>query len=156
MKVLFVGIAAAFALFGALEILGQPTFYDKLLAVPLLNLSVQALDRIAGSESVQRWTAATFGRYRTALQENSVHMAFWVVLFAAMMMVMLATGIDQVTAFSAIAASLNNLGPGLGAVAENYAGISPAGKWVLCFSMLLGRLELFTLLVLFSRSFWRS
>ena len=84
MKVLFVGIAAAFALFGALEILGQPTFYDKLLAVPLLNLSVQALDRIAGSESVQRWTAATFGRYRTALQENSVHMAFWVVLFAAM------------------------------------------------------------------------
>jgi len=81
--------------------------------------------------------------------------AVYVVLFAAMMMVMLATGLDQVTAFSAIAASLNNLGPGLGDVAETFAGINDLAKWVCIAAMLLGRLEIFTLLVLVSSSFWR-
>jgi trk system potassium uptake protein TrkH len=81
--------------------------------------------------------------------------AVYVVLFAAMMMVLLATGIDQVTAFSAIAASLNNLGPGLGDVAVTYAGINDVAKWVCVAAMLLGRLEIFTLLVLVSSSFWR-
>jgi len=81
--------------------------------------------------------------------------AVYVVLFAAMMMVMLATGLDQVTAFSAIAASLNNLGPGLGEVAGTYAGINDLAKWVCIAAMLLGRLEIFTLLVLVSSSFWR-
>ncbi len=81
--------------------------------------------------------------------------AVYVVLFAAMMMVMLATGIDQVTAFSAIAASLNNLGPGLGDVVGGFAGINDLAKWVCIAAMLLGRLEIFTLLVLVSSSFWR-
>jgi trk system potassium uptake protein TrkH len=81
--------------------------------------------------------------------------AVYVVLFAGMMMVMLATGIDQVTAFSAIAASLNNLGPGLGEVAGTYVGINDLAKWVCITAMLLGRLEIFTLLVLVSSSFWR-
>ena len=81
--------------------------------------------------------------------------AVYVVLFAAMMMVMLATGLDQVTAFSAIAASLNNLGPGLGEVAASFAGINDLAKWVCVAAMLLGRLEIFTLLVLVSSSFWR-
>ena len=81
--------------------------------------------------------------------------AVYVVLFAAMMMVMLATGMDQVTAFSAIAASLNNLGPGLGEVATSFANINDLAKWVCVAAMLLGRLEIFTLLVLVSSSFWR-
>ncbi len=51
---------------------------------------------------------------------------------------------------------MNNLGPGMGGVSENYANISPAGKWILCFAMLLGRLEFFTLLVLLTPTFWRS
>jgi trk system potassium uptake protein TrkH len=76
--------------------------------------------------------------------------------FAVLGVVMSATGEDWVTAFSAVAACLNNLGPGLGEVAQNYSSISDPGKWVLSFSMLLGRLELFTLLVLFSAAFWRS
>ena len=66
------------------------------------------------------------------------------------------TGIDLITAFSAVAATMTNLGPGLGDVADNYASLSNTGKWVLCFAMLLGRLELFTLLVLFTRTFWRN
>ena len=65
-------------------------------------------------------------------------------------------GLDWVTAFSAAAACLNNLGPGLGLVADNYAQINDAAKWILSFAMLLGRLELFTLLVLFTTTFWRD
>lgn len=67
-----------------------------------------------------------------------------------------AVGLDWVTAFSAAAACLNNLGPGLGEVANNYSSINDAAKWILSFAMLLGRLELFTLLVLFTTTFWRD
>jgi trk system potassium uptake protein TrkH len=81
--------------------------------------------------------------------------AVYVVLFVLMMIVILATGIDQVTAFSAIAASLNNLGPGLGDVATGFSDINNISKWVCICAMLLGRLEIFTLLVLVSPTFWR-
>ncbi|MAF83698.1 MAG: TrkH family potassium uptake protein [Gammaproteobacteria bacterium] len=81
--------------------------------------------------------------------------AVYVVLFVLMMVVVLATGIDQVTAFSAIAASLNNLGPGLGDVATGFSDINNISKWVCICAMLLGRLEIFTLLVLVSPTFWR-
>ena len=67
-----------------------------------------------------------------------------------------AVGLDWITAFSAAAACLNNLGPGLGEVTNNYANINDAAKWILSFAMLLGRLELFTLLVLFTITFWRD
>jgi trk system potassium uptake protein TrkH len=70
------------------------------------------------------------------------------------MVVLLFDGVDQVTAFSAIAASLNNLGPGLGEVALGYGGISTLAKWVCIAAMLLGRLEIFTVLVLLSPTFW--
>ena len=69
---------------------------------------------------------------------------------------MAATGVDLVTAFSAVTACLNNLGPGLGSVADNYAGVTTVGKWVLGTAMLMGRLEIFTLLVLLTPAFWRS
>jgi len=81
--------------------------------------------------------------------------AVYVVLFAIMMTILLATGLDQVTAFSAIAASLNNLGPGLGEVATGFGSLNDVAKWVCVLAMLLGRLEIFTLLVLVSRTFWR-
>jgi len=81
--------------------------------------------------------------------------SLYVVTFSVMMLVLMATGLDQVTAFSAIAACLNNLGPGLGDVGANYAGLSNLAKWILVFAMMLGRLEIFTLLVLFTPGFWR-
>ncbi|MDG1463198.1 MAG: TrkH family potassium uptake protein [Gammaproteobacteria bacterium] len=80
--------------------------------------------------------------------------AVYVVLFAIMMLILLANGLDQVTAFSAIAASLNNLGPGLGDVANGFGSLNDLSKWVCVLAMLLGRLEIFTLLVLISPSFW--
>ncbi len=76
-------------------------------------------------------------------------------LFIFMTMLLMATGLDFVTAFSAVSASINNLGPGLGEVAAHYGDINATAKWILCFAMLLGRLEVFTLLVLFSPMFWR-
>ena len=83
--------------------------------------------------------------------------SLYVSSFAVLALFMNAVGgVDLVTAFSAVAACLNNLGPGLGDVASHYAGVSTAGKWVLAFAMLLGRLELFTLLVLFTPAFWRD
>jgi trk system potassium uptake protein TrkH len=72
-----------------------------------------------------------------------------------MMLILMATGLDQVTAFSAVAACINNLGPGLGEVGAHYGGINDTAKWVLCFAMLLGRLEIFTALVLLTPAFWR-
>jgi len=81
--------------------------------------------------------------------------AVYIVLFILMLLVVLATGVDQVTAFSAIAASLNNLGPGLGEVASSFSSLNNTSKWVCIVAMLLGRLEIFTLLVLVSPTFWR-
>jgi trk system potassium uptake protein TrkH len=66
-------------------------------------------------------------------------------------------GLEFESAVGSVAASLGNIGPGLGKVGpvENYSQIPVAGKWILSFLMLLGRLELFTVLILFSTSFWR-
>jgi trk system potassium uptake protein TrkH len=65
---------------------------------------------------------------------------------------------DLETSMGAVATSLGNIGPGLGNVGpvENFHHVHPAGKWFLSFLMLLGRLELFTVLVLFSPAFWKK
>jgi trk system potassium uptake protein TrkH len=81
--------------------------------------------------------------------------ALYVASFAVMLLILMATGLDQITAFSAVAACINNLGPGLGEVGANYEAINATAKWVLCFAMLLGRLEIFTLLVLLTPAFWK-
>jgi len=81
--------------------------------------------------------------------------ALYVASFVMMYLALSLTGLDLMTSFSAVAASINNLGPGLSSVAANYAGLNDPAKWILCFAMLLGRLEIFTLLVLFSRTYWR-
>ena len=80
----------------------------------------------------------------------------YVMAYMAMLLAMLATGLDITTAFTAVGAAINNLGPGLGGVSENFASVSDHGKWVLCLAMLLGRLEVFTVLVILSPQFWRS
>lgn len=97
---------------------------------------------------------------RSALPERVIEavwgfFAAYVVVFVIMLLLLMATGLDQVTAFSAVAATLNNLGPGLGDVGLTYAGLNDFSKWVLCFSMVLGRLEIFTLLILLTPAFWR-
>ena len=82
-------------------------------------------------------------------------LAVYVVIFVVLLLALMATDIDFTTAFSALSACINNLGPGLGEVSNNYFNINTAAKWFLCIAMLLGRLEIFTLLVLFTPAFWR-
>lgn len=67
-------------------------------------------------------------------------------------------GLDFITAFASVAANINNIGPGLGDVGptDHYAHIPVAGKWFLSFLMLVGRLEIYTVLVLFTVSFWKK
>ncbi len=96
-----------------------------------------------------------------AIPENVIS-AVWgffsayLIVYVILMVGLMATGIDQVTAWSAVAATLNNLGPGLGEVSANFGSINDPAKWMLCFAMLLGRLEVFTLLVLFTPMFWQK
>jgi trk system potassium uptake protein TrkH len=82
--------------------------------------------------------------------------AVYVIVYALLMILVMMNGLDQVTAFGAVAATLNNLGPGLGDVAITFANVDDASKLVLSLAMVLGRLEIFTLLVLLSPSIWRG
>jgi trk system potassium uptake protein TrkH len=82
--------------------------------------------------------------------------AAYFAISALMILLLMASGLDLETSFSAVAACLNNLGPGLGDVGQNFASINDFAKWVLCLAMLLGRLEIFTLLVLLTPAFWRK
>jgi trk system potassium uptake protein TrkH len=79
----------------------------------------------------------------------------YVATFSIILLLLMLTGLDQVSAFSATAAAINNLGPGLNKVGANYAEVGDIAKWILTFAMLLGRLEIFTLLVLLTPAFWR-
>ena len=81
----------------------------------------------------------------------------YMVSIVSLTLVMTASGLDLITAFSAVVACLNNTGPGLGAVgpASNYANLNDLQTWVLSFTMILGRLEIFTLLVVMTPVFWR-
>jgi trk system potassium uptake protein TrkH len=81
--------------------------------------------------------------------------AAYVAVFVVMVLILLATGMDEVSSFSAVAATINNLGPGLGSVATNMAGVPVLAKWMLSLTMLIGRLQIFTLLVIFAPAFWR-
>ena len=81
--------------------------------------------------------------------------AVYVVVFGVLLIVQLASGLDPVSSFAAVAATLNNLGPGLGQVSIGFSDVGSVGKWSAVCGMLLGRLEIFTLLVLITPTFWR-
>ncbi len=85
-------------------------------------------------------------------------MFIYVAATVVLSLILIASGLDVFTAFSAIVATLNNTGPGLGQVgpASTYAVLSDFQTWVCSFSMLLGRLELFTLLVVLTPAFWKK
>ena len=81
--------------------------------------------------------------------------AYLIIFLFMVILLLVISDLDFITSFSAIGACLNNLGPGLGEVASNYSGLEDEVKWVLMFAMLLGRLEIFTLLVLLTPGYWR-
>jgi trk system potassium uptake protein TrkH len=81
--------------------------------------------------------------------------AVYVVVFFIFMALAMMDGMDQVTAFGAVAATINNVGPGLGGVAITFEDVSPHGKIMFAMAMLFGRLEIYTFLVLLTPAFWR-
>ena len=113
--------------------------------IRLIHPSAQVPVKLGGTPLNERVMQAVWGFF-----------SLYVVALCIMALALAATGLDLVTAFSAVAACMNNLGPGLGDVGANYASINDIAKWILCFAMLLGRLEIFTLLVLLSPAFWRN
>jgi len=109
----------------------------------LIHPSAQTPIRLGGKTISTRVVEAVWGYF-------SLYVASFILMYLALALL----GLDLTTAFSAVAASINNLGPGLGEVGLNYASLSDPAKLILCFGMLLGRLEIFTLLVVLSPAYW--
>jgi trk system potassium uptake protein TrkH len=76
--------------------------------------------------------------------------------FAAMTIMLTATGLDMVTSYSAVVACIANMGPALGEAGVNFASLNDTAKVILSFAMLIGRLEIYTVLVLFLPDFWKA
>jgi trk system potassium uptake protein TrkH len=85
-------------------------------------------------------------------------LALYVGLFALNSVLLAGLGVDFTTAFTAVASALGNIGPGFGMVGpvDNYAQIPLLGKWLLIWCMLLGRLEIYTVIILLVPEFWRK
>lgn len=110
----------------------------------LLQPNAVILIKFSGRAVPDRLVEAVWGFF-------GIYLLTFCVLFIALLL----TGLDFLSGFSAVAACLNNAGPGLGAIAGHYGDLDSAAKWILCVAMLLGRLEIFTLLVMFTPMFWR-
>ncbi|GGP26094.1 TrkH family potassium uptake protein [Silvimonas amylolytica] len=84
--------------------------------------------------------------------------SLYVISMVVLTFVLLLTGLDFLSSFSAVVASLNNTGPGLGIIgpSANFSIFGPGQVWVCTFAMLLGRLEIFSVLILFTPAFWRN
>lgn len=128
----------------------------KMLRVMLLAKSgLSQLFKLAHPHAV---TVIKLGRRPVAediLQAVWGFYVLYLVTALALTLGMMATGLDLISAFGAVTATLNTLGPGLGEVAANFATVGPAAKWLGIFAMLVGRLEVFTILILFLPSYWR-
>jgi len=111
----------------------------------LIHPNAEVVVKLGGKTIQERVISAVWGFF-----------SLYVATFAIIMLLVMATGLDQVTAFSAVAACLNNLGPGLGDVSSHYGEINSSTKWILIFAMLAGRLEIFSILVLLTPEFWRK
>ena len=83
-------------------------------------------------------------------------LSVFVIIFIIFMLATMATGVDFYTAFSVVAATIANSGPALGEASAHFGTMPETAKWILALSMLVGRLEIFTLLVLLAPEFWRS
>ena len=115
----------------------------KRLIFPHAVLPVRVNDRVVPSEVLTHVLGFFF---------------FFIGIFAIVTCIMATLGLDLITAASCTIAAMGNIGPGLGDVGpiDNYAHIATAGKFILSFCMLLGRLEIYTVLILFSSSFWKK
>ena len=124
----------------------------------LLKQSQRELVRIVHPNVVNPVVLAGQAVSPRVMQSVIAFMMMYGATLVGLTMVLLFSGLDVVTAFTAVIASVNNIGPGLGEVgpAVNFGGLTDFQTWVCTFGMLLGRLELLSLLVLFTPQFWRT
>lgn len=148
--VLFLGsfIACSGSAGGGIKMMRAIILYKQVLREIIRSLHPNAVRPVRlGSQPVSE------GILHAVLGFSFIYM----VTIVTLTLVLSATGLELITAFSAVVACLNNTGPGLDAVgpASNYQGLSDFQTWVLAFTMILGRLEIFTFLVVLTPSFWR-
>jgi len=128
----------------------------KVLRIMLLaKLGVRQLFQLAHPQSV---SLVKVGRGPVSDEVIFSVWGFYVLYIVTSLLLtvaMMAAGLDLESAFGAVVATINLLGPGLGDVALNFATVSPVIKWLGIFGMLVGRLEVFTLLILFLPAYWR-
>ncbi len=126
--------------------------------VVMLKNSTQELKRMIHPNAVIPVRLNKMAVEESVVTNVLAFMAFYGIIAVISMVIMSVLGNDLNTSIGAVAATLGNIGPGIGQVGPslNFSEIHGAGKWFLSFLMLVGRLELFTVLVLFSPMFWRS
>ena len=128
----------------------------KVLRIMLLaKMGVRQLFQLAHPQSV---SLVKLGRVPVSDEVIFSVWGFYVLYIVTSLLLtvaMMAAGLDLESAFGAVVATINLLGPGLGDVALNFATVSPVIKWLGIFGMLVGRLEVFTLLILFLPAYWR-
>ncbi|MEG3754865.1 TrkH family potassium uptake protein [Psychromonas arctica] len=129
----------------------------KVIRVLLLNLQGQReLKRLVHPKAVYKIKLGNKALPDRVVEAVWGFFSTYALVFIICMLALLMTGMDELSAFSSVAAMLNNLGPGLGDVALHFNDVSDASKWIMIIAMLFGRLEVFTLLVLFTPVFWKN
>lgn len=126
--------------------------------IRLLMLSKQGVREIKRLLHPNAILTIKFGRQilpEHVLQAMWSFIAVFLLLYAVLVLALMATGLDLHTAFGAGTAAMANAGAGIGSVADGFAQLNPYAKGLLIFAMLAGRLEIFTLLVLFTPAFWK-
>ena len=124
----------------------------------LIKFGFNELKRLIHPQAVLPVRIGRMAVPRDIVTNISGFFLFYIALTVVGVMVMSALGLDLISAAGSVAATISNIGPGLGTVGptDNYALIPDAGKWFLSFLMLAGRLELYTVLILFSPAFWKK
>ena len=116
-----------------------------------MNDTIAHLDIAPAAKTPFQITMAQFRRHKLAVVSLIL-----LVIFVVLSLLMMASGEDLVTAFAAVASSIANLGPALGKAAATMQPLDDWGTWICTIAMLLGRLEVFTVLVLLTPAFWRE
>jgi trk system potassium uptake protein TrkH len=124
--------------------------------VVLVKVGLREMRRLVHPQMVQSIKLSNRALPGSVLDAVWSFFSVYVLTFAMLMLAIMATGVDHVTAFGAVAACLNNLGLGLGEVSHTFHDLNDGAKWICSLAMLLGRLEIFTLLVLLAPSFWQK
>jgi len=121
----------------------------------MLKNGIRDLKQMLHPASVQVIRVADRVLPERMIQSILAFFTAYILVFITFLLLLMATGVDPVTSFSGVATCLNNMGPGLGEVTSSFATVNPVAKWLLVMTMLLGRLEIFAVLLMFTPEFWR-